>query len=96
MERTNGKMSATFVEVEAPTTRVKFSPYNYILDNFATTPQTQNTVTKKDNPRMMWPMVDTVDEVVESFNKLTTKRKLTIHESKTNTTSRAAKTTKQR
>lgn len=80
MERTNGKMSATSVEVGGIIDNRHFglSKHNYVFDDFATTPQTPNTVTKKDNPRMMWVMVDTVDEVVKSFESLITKRKLTI------------------
>ena len=85
MERTNGKMTSTQVEVGRSISRAPFSPYNYILDNFTDIHAVR-----------CWPMVDTVKECVESFNKLITKSKLTIHESKTNTTSRAAKTTKQR
>lgn len=80
MERTNGKMSATSVEVGGVIESRHFglSKYNYIFDNFATTPQTPNTETKKANPRMMWEMVDTVEEVIESFELLINKRKLTI------------------
>ena len=85
MERTNGKMTSTQVEVGSQKTKIKFSPFNYILDNFTDIHAVR-----------CWPMVDTAKECAESFNKLITKRKLTIHESKTNTTSRAAKTTKQR
>jgi hypothetical protein len=81
MERTNGKMSATSVEVGGTIDSRHFglSKFNYIFDNFATTPQTPNTETKKANPRMMWEMVETEKEVIESLELLITKRKLKIY-----------------
>lgn len=87
MERINGAMSKTTTEVGGiiDSRYFGFSLHNYHFDNFATTPQTPNTITKRDNPRMLWQMVDTIEEVIESFDKLITKRKLKIHENKTNT-----------
>ena len=62
MERTNGAMSKTTTEVGGVIDSRHFglSKFNYIFDNFATTPQTPNTETKKANARMMWEMVEDV------------------------------------
>lgn len=84
MERVNGSMSKTTTEVGGIIDSRGFGLplQNYHFDNFATTPQTPNTITKRDNPRMLWPMVDTIEEVIESFDKLITKRKLKTDEHK--------------
>jgi hypothetical protein len=90
MERTNGAMSKTTTEVGGVIDSRHFglSKFNYIFDNFATTPQTPNTETKKANPRMMWEMVDTEEEVIESLELLITKRKLKVYEPNTKRKSR--------
>jgi len=84
MERVNGTMSKTTTEVGGIIDSRGFGlPLrNYHFDDFATTPQTPNTITKKDNPRMLWIMVDTIEEVIESFELLITKRKLKTDESR--------------
>jgi len=58
------------------------SMYNYHFDNYFELGRYAVTLEDKANPRNYWIKAASEKEVIESIDKLITKRKLKIHETK--------------
>jgi hypothetical protein len=58
------------------------SMYNYHFDNYFTLGRYAITLEDKANPRNYWISAASEQEVIESIEKLITKHKLKIHETK--------------
>jgi hypothetical protein len=58
------------------------SMYNYHFDNYFTQSRKSISLQDKANPRNYWIKAASEQEVIESIEKLITKHKLKIHESK--------------
>jgi hypothetical protein len=58
------------------------SMYNYHFDNYFILPRKLITLKDKVNPRNYWIKAASEQEVVDSIEKLITKHKLKIHETK--------------
>ena len=58
------------------------SMYNYHFDNYFDLGRYAVTLEDKANPRNYWIKAASEQEVIESIDKLITKRKLKIHETK--------------
>ena len=58
------------------------SMYNYHFDYYFTLPRNAITLEDKANPRNYWISAASEQDVIESIEKLITKHKLKIHETK--------------
>jgi len=58
------------------------SIYNYHFDNYFTLGRYAITIEDKANPRNYWIKAESEQEVIDSIEKLITKHKLKIHETK--------------
>jgi hypothetical protein len=58
------------------------SMYNYHFDNYFTQSRKSISLADKANPRNYWIKAASEQEVIDSIDKLITKRKLKIHETK--------------
>ena len=58
------------------------SMYNYHFDDYFTQARKSISLADKANPRNYWIKAASEQEVIESIDKLITKRKLKIHETK--------------
>lgn len=70
MQRVNGKMTHTERDCSGTSSGFAFSRFTYHLNHFG------------EAGIGIWQMVDTIEEVIESFEKLITKRKLKTDEHK--------------
>ena len=84
MEKINGavKTVGRICFTQKATGFESVSMYNYHFDNYFDLGRYAVTLKDKANPRNYWIKAASEHEVIESIDKLITKRKLKIHETK--------------